>query len=88
MKDLEKALDPSIWPLRVRVREYIHYSNKPKSSQNSRKGNSSELASHSNSRLRQQSTNQDVFVNTLQVPTANRFAPLNLMGNAGSVNPL
>ena len=24
-EDLEKALDPSLWPLRVRVREWIHY---------------------------------------------------------------
>ena len=31
--DLAKALDPSIWPLRVRVREYIYYSNKPKKQQ-------------------------------------------------------
>ena len=24
-EDLQKALDPTVWPLRVRVREYIHY---------------------------------------------------------------
>ena len=29
---LEKALDPGIWPLRVKVREFIHYSNRPKQS--------------------------------------------------------
>ena len=23
--DLQKALDPSIWPLRVKVREFVHY---------------------------------------------------------------
>ena len=28
--DLDKALDPQIWPLRVKVREYVYYSNKPK----------------------------------------------------------
>ena len=28
----EKALDPGIWPLRVKVREFIHYSNRPKQS--------------------------------------------------------
>ena len=27
-EDLQKALDPSIWPMRVKVREYIYYSNK------------------------------------------------------------
>ena len=26
--DLQKALDPSIWPLRVKVREFVHYSKK------------------------------------------------------------
>ena len=26
--DLSKALDPAIWPLRVKVREYIHYARK------------------------------------------------------------
>ena len=25
-EDLQKALDPSIWPMRVKVREYIYYS--------------------------------------------------------------
>ena len=28
-EDLQKALDTSIWPLRVKVREYIYYSRKP-----------------------------------------------------------
>ena len=27
--DLEKALNPEIWPIRVKVREYIHYKRKP-----------------------------------------------------------
>ena len=26
--DLQKALDPSIWPIRVKVREFIHYASK------------------------------------------------------------
>ena len=41
---LDKALDPSIWPLRVKVREYIHYSNKPKKQRNS---NSSDVQAES-----------------------------------------
>ena len=28
-EDLQKALNPSIWPLRVKVREFIHYSRRP-----------------------------------------------------------
>ena len=27
-EDLQRALDPSVWPLRVKVREFIHYSRK------------------------------------------------------------
>ena len=32
-EDLEKALDPSVWPMRVKVREYIYYSRKAPSRQ-------------------------------------------------------
>ena len=31
--DLQKALDPGIWPLRVKVREYVYYSKKKDSAQ-------------------------------------------------------
>ena len=46
---LEKALDPGIWPLRVKVREFIHYSNRPKQPRNNgetdKNSNSSERSS-------------------------------------------
>ena len=29
-EDLQKALDPGIWPMRVKVREYIYYSKNPR----------------------------------------------------------
>ena len=29
-EDLQKALDPCFWPMRVKVREYIHYSRNPR----------------------------------------------------------
>ena len=29
-EDLQKALDPAVWPLRVKVRPFVHYSRKPK----------------------------------------------------------
>ena len=32
-EDLQKALDPSVWPLRVKVREFIYYSRKPAANQ-------------------------------------------------------
>ena len=39
--DLQKALDPSIWPLRVKVREFIHYARKsPKSKSDQSTGDS------------------------------------------------
>ena len=28
-QDLQKALNPEIWPMRVKVREYIYYKKKP-----------------------------------------------------------
>ena len=34
-EDLSKALDPSIWPLRVKVKEYIYYPKKKTSNENS-----------------------------------------------------
>ena len=51
--DLNKALDPSIWPLRVRVREFIHYSNKPNQ------------ASSDPNRVNHQQVNSNVNVETL-----------------------
>ena len=36
--DLQKALDPAIWPLRVKVREFIHYSRRNPRQQNSTTG--------------------------------------------------
>ena len=59
--DLAKALDPSIWPLRVRVREYIYYSNKPKKQQEQQA-----------SVPRQQQQRQDNF----SIPTFSRFTAL------------
>ena len=39
--DLQKALDPAIWPLRVKVREFIHYAKRnPKSKSGPRNGDS------------------------------------------------
>ena len=37
-EDLQKALDPSVWPLRVKVREFIHYSRKFSAGNNPRNG--------------------------------------------------
>ena len=37
-EDLSRALDPSVWPLRVKVREFIHYSRKNTAGYNQRGG--------------------------------------------------
>ena len=34
--DLQKALDPTIWPLRVKVREYVFYPRKSKTTNSSK----------------------------------------------------
>ena len=34
-QDLQKALNPAIWPMRVKVREYIYYKRKPDSDRGS-----------------------------------------------------
>ena len=46
-EDLQKALDPTVWPLRVKVREFIHY--------RSRKGNQQENYQESGRHVRQSS---------------------------------
>ena len=33
-EDLQKALDPCIWPMRVKVREYIYYAKRPQQQNN------------------------------------------------------
>ena len=37
-EDLQKVLDPSVWPLRVKVRGFIHYSRKFTAGNNLRNG--------------------------------------------------
>ena len=37
-EDLEVALDPGVWPLRVKVREFVHYSRRTGMSNNQRAG--------------------------------------------------
>ena len=68
---LEKALDPTIWPLRVRVREFIHYSNKPKQ-QSSKNSDQPEVSNSSEGPQPQQSPGDIV----IDVPTFSRFDPL------------
>ena len=75
--DLQKALDPGIWLLRVRVREFIYYSNKPKQSDTASKNqNRKESTPRGGQRDSPQFTNPGN--NYLNVPTFSRFEPLRL----------
>ena len=78
--DIQKALDPSIWPLRVRVREFVHYSNKPKQSGSLPKNNATnkEITPQTVSQGRHQFNFPDP--SRLAVPTFSRFEPL-MAGN-------
>ena len=71
-EDLSKALDPSIWSLRVKVREYIYYLKK-KQEENSAK----------NENVPQQQTQQQSHLSvpissssSIPVTLSNRFSPL------------
>ena len=76
--DLEKALDASIWPLRVKVREYIHYSNKPRESrQPARRQQFNQSSSAvTQGQGQQQGQGQVPSPLHLTVPTFNRYDPL------------
>ena len=70
--DLTKALDPSIWPMRVKVREFIHYSNKPKKSDD-RKNVASEV--NEPRQGNQQATSFDQDVISVPVPNLGNVVP-------------
>ena len=48
-EDLEKALDPNIWPLRVKVREWVYYSNRNKNRDKDQSNNGSSNGNNSSS---------------------------------------
>ena len=60
--DFQKALNPEIWPLRVRVREYFYNSKKPKQ-QNQQQQNTSQQVNGN-----QQQQNQTAMPNHQQAP--------------------
>ena len=69
--DLVKALDPSIWPMRVKVREYVYYSNR------SRKPREEYDNQDQNRGVRRPSYQQQKADQmSVSVPTFSRFAGL------------
>ena len=63
--DLSKALEPSIWPLRVKVREFIHYRKKPK------QGGTGKASSDEPQARHDQSQQNNAAQDTLSVPVPN-----------------
>ena len=61
--DLSKALEPSIWPLHVKVREFIHYSKKQKQTGSENSSNNESEASQQD-----QPPENNVVHDTLRVP--------------------
>ena len=81
--DLQKALNPDIWPLRVKVREYIYYSRKPKQQNQQQGGQSQQQQSNqhdqqqqSTQRAQQQQNVQQQAATTEGVEVSNRYDPL------------
>ena len=56
-EDLSKALDPSIWPLRVKVKEYIYYPKKKPNNENSDQAIPTQQQSQQTPRIAVQSPN-------------------------------
>ena len=69
-QDLQKALDPTIWPLRVKVREYVYY---PKKKSNDNEEKASGQPSHP-PKVHLHAPNDGVT----PIPVANRFSSLEL----------
>ena len=83
---LNEALDPKIWPLCVRVREFIHYSNKPRQPRSNSGKTTDPLAfTDVQQHQRQSSGNMASYYG---VPTFSRFEPLNNVAMAMIPNSL
>ena len=76
-EDLQKALNPAIWPLRVKVREYVYYSNRK---QDKRNTDQTGAQSSNNSVTQNRASSADSGQSTEQrelLTVQNRFDPLN-----------
>ena len=82
--DLQKALDPSIWPLRVKVREYIYY---PKKKDSQSQSQTNQINSHNSSSNPQHAVHQQMMMNVQPpVVVSNRYDALS-SDNVAAVLP-
>ena len=82
--DLQKALNPEIWPLRVKVREYIYYPSKPRQQNEQRRGQQNQQGQHLGQQHGQEQGQQPPqgAVDSEGLPISNRFGPLIELGGA------
>ena len=82
--DLQKALNPEIWPLRVKVREYIYYPSKPRQQNEQRRGQQNQQGQHLGQQHGQEQGQQPPqgAVDSEGIPISNRFGPLIELGGA------
>ena len=88
VEDLQKALDPSIWPMRVKVREYVYYSNKKSNSEGREKSEGKSADSgHQSSGDTNMVTQEQETVNQDGLLAPNRYAVLgdNVQGGQQNV---
>ena len=75
--DLQKALSPEIWPMRVKVREYIYYSNRSKQANPQQRreqhGQPGQHHQHKHAHVEREASG------AVGVETSNRYEPLNLV---------
>ena len=83
---MEKALRPEIWPLRVKVREYIYYSKKKSKQQEGQKGDKVQTGQENqneqpNQQLEvPQSVQQQPATQVSGISTFNRYGALAQLG--------
>ena len=73
-QDLQKALDPAIWPLRVKVREYIYYPKKKTDNEENKK--QPNPSPNDNASMTPNQQNPILAVTGTPVEVSNRFGPL------------
>ena len=89
--DLQKALEPDIWPLRVKVREYIYYSNKPRQQDGRARQSGQQVSNHLQQQVQSHPQQQQhgqvgqtagIDTGNFVLPTHNQFDALSLLGAA------
>ena len=76
-QDLQKALDPTVWPLRVKVREFIYYKKRPEVRQTERQGERRQNVRQASATTTDIDITNIVTSDTARKPGVNMFNILN-----------